>query len=87
MMRVIVYTQVRLFGEALAACLSTCKEIVDVDVCHRAGRLASEVIAFAPDLVLIDVTNEHAIREARALYDACPDVSIVALAMPEVQRK
>ncbi len=86
-MRVYVFSHIRLFSEALAAYLESSNEISEVTACHRADHLVDEVLNFFPDIVLIDVTIECALIEARAVSDALPGIPIVAVALPENAEK
>ena len=54
MMRVCVFSHIRLFSDALAAYLDSCNEISQVMACHRADHLVNEVLSFFPDIVLIE---------------------------------
>lgn len=83
-MRILVFSHVRLFGEALADCISLRSSTTDVVSCYVADALADEVNAVEPDVLLFDLTSEVALAEARAVNIACPDTPIVALALPEI---
>jgi two-component system, NarL family, nitrate/nitrite response regulator NarL len=83
-MRILVYSRIRLFGEGVAACLQAANNVEAVANCYLSEHFIDEVISFAPDVVLIDVADEAGLREGRAVAAACPDVTIVALALPEV---
>ncbi len=82
-MRVCVFSHIRLFSEALAAYLRSCREISEVMACYQADHLVQEVLTFSPDIVLIDVVMECALNEARTVSDALPDIPILAVALPE----
>ncbi len=86
-MRVYVFSYIRLFSEALAAYLESSNEISEVTARHRADHLVEEVLDFFPDIVLIDVTIESALTEARAVSDALPGIPILAVALPENAEK
>lgn len=83
MTRLVVFSAVRLFGDALTACLAIQKEISAVTCCSSANRLLEEVAAFGPDAVLFDITGENALQDAYALNVAIPELPLLALAVPE----
>lgn len=84
-MRVLIFSHIRLFGEALVSCLTKFDDYEDVWVCQSVEHLSKEVRKLRPDLdlVLIDVANKQALREARAVCDACPGIVVMALALIE----
>lgn len=82
-MRVMVYSHIRLFGQSLADCLSTHKEISEVQVCHQGGSLVDDVLRFTPDVILIDMKCERAAEEAHCVREGFPEACLLALAIPE----
>lgn len=86
-MRVIVFSHIRLFGEALASCLMLQKENIDVIFCHLAEDLICETHRFKADIVLVDVTSEQALRETRAASLSCKEALFIALAVPEISKE
>ena len=86
-MRVCVFSHIRLFSDTLAAYLETCNEISEVTDCYQADHLVAEVLGFFPDIVLIDVTIECALIEARAVSGAIPEIPILAIALSEKAEK
>ncbi|MBR0804369.1 response regulator transcription factor [Bradyrhizobium japonicum] len=80
-LRIVVYSPVRLFCEGVAACLEGDATVEAAICCHMAGDLVETVTGFAIDVVLVDVAQQSGLAEGRALASACPDVSIVALAL------
>lgn len=83
-MRIIVFSQVRMFGEAVAAFLDGFEDVTETLTCHRVDCFVEEILAFGPDVVLIDITDESALREARAVSETRPEMPIVGLAVPEM---
>lgn len=81
-MRVLVYSQVQLFGEAILVCLRERAGLTGVHFCRQAELLSREIIKLGIDVVLFDVKGETALGEARALKWACPLTPLVALAVP-----
>ena len=81
-MRVVVYTQVLLFGESLVDWLKT-HDDVEAWSCHSARSLVDEVHQHAADLVLFDMTGEQALDEGRAVSDSYPSARLLALAVSE----
>jgi two-component system nitrate/nitrite response regulator NarL len=79
--RVMVFSKVHLFGEALASCLQSYDEIREVNVCYVIERLMEDVVSFNPDVVLLDIQGGSALKAAQVLNDACPDKCILALAL------
>lgn len=82
-MRAFIFSYVRLFGEALAACLEQCEDGSEVAACYTADVFLDKVIDFVPDIVLIDVTNKSALLEARAVSYTCPTTPVLALGLLE----
>ncbi len=85
-MRAFIFSYVRLFGEALAICLEKCEEVSEVVACYTADVFLNKVIDFAPDVLLIDVTNKSALREAREVSYACPNIPVLALGLSETPK-
>jgi DNA-binding NarL/FixJ family response regulator len=81
---VVIFTPIRLFGEALCASLNTFAEIDEVHICGSPDRVADAVIELESDIVLFDVTQEKALVEARILVAHCPEIPIIAVALPEI---
>jgi two-component system, NarL family, nitrate/nitrite response regulator NarL len=79
---VVVYSPVRLFADGVAACLDTRPDTSGL-ACHDFGTLTELVGRGKADVVLMDVTEQHALAEGRALVQRHPGVRIVALALPE----
>jgi two-component system, NarL family, nitrate/nitrite response regulator NarL len=86
-MKLLIFTPIRLFGEALATALGEFDEIEVVGVCHATDRVADRVLELGPDLVLFDVTGEQSLGEARCVARACPTLRMIALALPEVPKE
>jgi DNA-binding NarL/FixJ family response regulator len=83
-MRVLIYSPVRLFGECMAAVL-TSTEIVDAVLTeHDAVDLDLKVMEFGADVALFDVTASESSAAAHMVKGLCPDVSMVAVAVTEV---
>jgi len=83
MPRLFVFSAVRLFGDALAACLVTQEGVSEVTCCHFANRLVESVVSFQPDAILFDISGESAMKEAYALSSAVPEIPRLAIAIPE----
>jgi DNA-binding NarL/FixJ family response regulator len=77
-MRIAVYSSIRLFTEGLAACLD--RDRSTTTACCRPDNVVDDVLKFGADVVLVDVTTPDGMREGRALAAACPDIPIIALA-------
>jgi len=86
-MKLLIFTPIHLFGEALAAALDEFDEVEVVATCYLADRVADRVLELAPDLVLFDVTGEQALGEARCVVRACPTIRMLALAVPDVPKE
>jgi two-component system nitrate/nitrite response regulator NarL len=86
-MKVLIFTPIRLFGEALTRSLGEFDEIAVVDKCHAVDQVADRVLELAPDLVPFDVTGEPSLGEAHGLARACPSVRMIALALPEMPKE
>jgi DNA-binding NarL/FixJ family response regulator len=83
MTRLIVFSPVRLFGDALAACLEMQESVSEVGCCHLSTKLHAQVVDFEPDAVLFDVNAEDAMQQAFALSSALPEIPLLAIAIPE----
>ena len=83
MTRLVVFSPIRLFGEALVACMEIRKQISKVVYCHVLNRLSEEVVAFEPNVVLFDINGENAMQEAQTLNAAIPEISLLAIAISE----
>lgn len=86
-MRVIVFSQVRLFGEALAGCLRERSGITSVESSYRVSGLRRRMQRGAPDVVLFDVGSADSLEDARLLARRCPETHILAMALPEVSEQ
>ncbi len=83
-MRVIIYSPVRLFGECIAGALQPLGAVTVAEATQSIKALAERVRDLPADLVLFDVTGERALGEARLLTEACPELPVLALAVPEL---
>jgi DNA-binding NarL/FixJ family response regulator len=83
MTRLFIFSPVRLFGDALAACLELQEQVSEVTCCHLSSRVFEQVVTFEPDAVLFDVNGEDAMKEACALSSAVPEIPLLAIAIPE----
>ncbi len=81
-MRVVVFSQVLLFGESLVDCLRA-HEDIEAWPCNRPQDLVSHVLTHAADLVLFDMNTEQALKEGRVVSENCPDARLLALSVPE----
>lgn len=82
-MRVVVYSHVRLFRESLADVIKDCQNVAEVHICECLDALVKDVLEFAPDVVLLDITVEAVLSEACLLNETCPQVHLLALATAE----
>jgi DNA-binding NarL/FixJ family response regulator len=83
-MRVLVYSPVRLFGEGIGAFLRSLERVGAVLVEHDALDLETRVTDFRPDVALLDVTTRDVLPTVARFTTLCPDVTTVAMAVPEV---
>ncbi len=67
----------------MAKSLEVCKDIAIVQVSRCGQSLANDIVQFSPDVVLFDIRGEGAISEARGISEQCPNVRLLALAIPE----
>ena len=86
-MRIIVFSHVRLFSEALTGFLESAQGITHVEACFVADELAAQITTSAPDIVLFDITSRRAFDEARAIFETCPGTRIYALALPDIAER
>ncbi len=85
--RIVVYSSIRLFAESLASCLKKNLDFVEVKFHQRPESLVESVQTFDPDIVLVDVTSERALHDARAAYVCNRRAVFVALAVPEIPQE
>lgn len=83
MLRLVLFSTVRLFGDALAVFLQAQQQISEVAYCHTAMRLVEDVAAFGPDAVLFDLNGESVLQEARAVNSSFPETPLLAIAISE----
>ena len=83
-MRIIVFSHVRLFCEALSGFIQSDERIAHVEPCFNAYVLSNLILETQPDIVLFDITNRRSFDEARAIFETCPGTRIFALALPDV---
>lgn len=86
-MRIIVFSHVRLFCEALSGFIQSDESIAHVEPCFIADSLPERIKDSSPDVVLFDITNRRAFDEARAIFETCPGTRIFALALPVVAER
>lgn len=79
---VIILTPVRLFGEGLAACLSSRPEMCAV-VLNDLATLRVRMAESETQVILIDVTQGIELFDVRGIAGEWPDVAIVALGLNE----
>ena len=77
-----VYSPVRLFAGGVAACLDSQPESRAV-ACCQFDSVHDAVGRSCAHIVLLDVTERAALREARRLIQDYPDLRVIALALPE----
>ncbi len=82
-MRVIIFSQVRLYREILTAALSDSKDITEVHICDRLNTLTEQISEFTPDIVLLDIAGEDIMNEACKVNESYPDIQLLALAIAE----
>lgn len=83
-MRMLVYSPVRLFGEGIGSFLQSIDGIEAVLVKHDATDLETSTAEFRPDIALLDVTTRDVLPAVQRFTALCPDVTTVAMAVPEV---
>jgi DNA-binding NarL/FixJ family response regulator len=85
-MKLLIFTPICLFGEALAAALKDLEEVECVQTCGLLCELPDRVRELEPEILLFDVTEEEALAEARMVSLACPALYMIALSLPEVPK-
>ena len=80
---ILIVSDIRLYGEALASRLAEHDRFVVVGAVGREGAVR-EVNRFEPDLVLLDVGEWHGLDLATTLLAKRPKLGIVAIAVPEI---
>lgn len=83
-MDLLIFTPIRLFGDSLAAALTSMDDICVRAVCHVAEDVAPKVLEVEPDLVLYDMSAEAAFVEVRGVAEVVPDIPIIAIALNEL---
>ena len=84
---VVIFTPIQLFGEALTASLNEFDDVNVQTTCCSPSRIVECVVDYDPDLVLYDVTGQQALAEARAVAEACPQLLMIAIAVPEIPKE
>jgi len=79
----VIFTPVRLFGEALAKALSSKDGFSVRAICYSAAEVAYKALETEADLVLYDMTPEEALVEVRSVVEAAPDLPVIAIALEE----
>ncbi len=86
-MNVVILSPVRLMGEGLAACLNCAEDIVVAAIVDRFSALR-EALALAPvDIALIDVSQNIALEEVRAIAADWPGTALVAVGLDEQRQQ
>ena len=83
MIRILIISDIRLYSEGLSEILG---QLEGINVIGVASDLDSAILSIeksAPDVVLQDMTMESSCRTVQYIITSCPDVKIVALAVPE----
>ncbi|MFY2826033.1 DNA-binding response regulator [Ruegeria sp. MALMAid1280] len=62
-------------------------EVGSAIACSALEEFSETIGTGEPDLILFDVTHKTALNEARCCAQICPDVPVIALAVPEVPRQ
>ena len=86
-MRIVVYSNVRLFCETLAICLVNRDRIEEATPCYRATQIQEVIVKKRPDVVLFDVSNEQVLPELRALNRNSFTAPILVMGIPETPEK
>src|SRR3954466_166181 len=81
--RILIVSDVRLYREALALRLSQARQLVIVGAVER-GDAVRESARLEPEMILLDAAEWQALDLATALLAQRPDLSIVAMAVPEI---
>ena len=86
-MNIIVLTPVRLFGDGLAACLSSRPDICVLAVVNDLASLRDTLARMETHVVLIDVTQGIDFFDVRAIAVEWSDVALVALGLNEQRQE
>lgn len=84
LMRVLVYSPVRLFSDCVAAFLELEDSVAAVVTEHNLHNLDLKAMQLGADVALVDVTAPEARAVAALVKVACPDVLTIAVAVTEV---
>ena len=83
-MRVVVYSKIRLFSEALAGWLNSRDPSDEIQSCCCVESIHRIIDSRRPDIVLFDIHGEQSLQEARGIARKHPDTRLLAIALPEV---
>ena len=83
MIRVSVFTPVRVFGEGLAASLAMFDDVSVCGVILAADVLAKHLAPGVPEVLLVDVSSQQAVIDARLVGERWPGIALVALGLAD----
>lgn len=85
MIGVLIVADIRLYSEGLASILSRDHRFASIEAASNRSSALEAVIEHAPDVVLLDMTMPESSETASSLKALKPALSIVALAVPELE--
>ena len=85
-MHVVVYSKVRLFGEALSGWLRS-KDYDSVASFCGVENLLDHIGRQQPDIVLVDIHGDQSMIDAKQIARTFPDIRMLAIALPEVAER
>ncbi len=87
MIRILIVADIRLYREGLAESLGRRERMQVVGTRASSQEATAALDECQPDVVLVDMAMQEGVTIARALLDHRPQVRVVALAVPEVERE
>ena len=81
--RLIIASPVHLVGDALAATLRCCADIIVVDVIDLNPHGIRQIADAQPDVILVDLGQTNPVAAARAIKAVCLRARLVAFALDE----
>lgn len=86
-MNVVILSPVRLMGEGLAACLNRSDDIAVTAIVDRFSALREALAGTPIDIALIDVSQNIALEEVRAIAVEWPCTALVAVGLDEQRQQ